>query len=150
PRGINPHTSKRVAAARQRSAEPPPPCPAARKRNRRRYTQPDPPKAPKTPLEAPLDEQSRHRQQGEARPGQAPPAQPPPPARDALLALIYHEIVLREQRREMPQLDEYLRRFPQLAEPLRVHFQLHRELQHDTRLDASSASGELPPTLPPG
>jgi serine/threonine protein kinase len=45
--------------------------------------------------------------------------------RPAVLDLINHEIFLREQGGEKPQLDEYLKRFPDLADQLRLHFDVH-------------------------
>src|SRR5437868_37933 len=50
-----------------------------------------------------------------------------PPLRDepeAVLDLIYNEVVLREERGERPRLRDYLNRFPELAEPLRVQFEV--------------------------
>src|SRR5262245_53571015 len=46
------------------------------------------------------------------------------PDADALLDLIYNEVVLREEAGESPRLDEYVARFPALAEPLRVQFEV--------------------------
>ncbi|MFQ3649545.1 MAG: serine/threonine-protein kinase [Gemmataceae bacterium] len=43
---------------------------------------------------------------------------------DALLDLIYNEVVLREQIGEHPTLNDYLPRFPDLAEQLRMQFEL--------------------------
>lgn len=45
------------------------------------------------------------------------------------LELVYHEILLREELGEKPQLEEYARRFPQLAEPLRPLFEVHRAIE---------------------
>jgi hypothetical protein len=42
----------------------------------------------------------------------------------AVLDLIYHEIMLREEVGEAPQLEEYLRRFPHLDRPLRLQFEV--------------------------
>jgi WD40 repeat protein/tetratricopeptide (TPR) repeat protein len=57
--------------------------------------------------------------------------------RDVLLDLIYHEILLREDRGEAPQLAEYLERFPHLSEPLTSQFRMH------------SFFGRKTPALPP-
>jgi WD40 repeat protein len=43
---------------------------------------------------------------------------------DAVLDLIYNEVVLREERGEVPRLTDYLSRFPHLAEPLRLQFEV--------------------------
>ncbi len=72
--------------------------------------------------------------------------------RDWLLDLIYHEMVLREESGEAPQLDEYLRRFPDMAEDLRVQFEVHGALDaehlHDaaTQMRGSTTPG---PTMAP-
>jgi serine/threonine protein kinase/WD40 repeat protein len=50
---------------------------------------------------------------------------------DRLLELIEHEITLREEEGETPQLEEYLRRFPELARDLRLHFEVHAALRAD-------------------
>jgi WD40 repeat protein/serine/threonine protein kinase len=50
---------------------------------------------------------------------------------EEVLELIEHEILLRQERQETPQLDEYLRRFPDLAADLRLHFEVHAALQAD-------------------
>jgi WD40 repeat protein/serine/threonine protein kinase len=47
---------------------------------------------------------------------------------DALLELLYHEILLREGRGEAPRLDEYVARFPGLAGQLRQQFEVHQAL----------------------
>jgi hypothetical protein len=47
---------------------------------------------------------------------------------EGLLDLIYHEVLLREERGEQRQLEDYLRRFPQLAAPLRAQFEVHEAL----------------------
>ena len=43
-----------------------------------------------------------------------------------LLDLIYHEVLLREERGESPDLEDYRTRFPTLLEPLRDQFLVHR------------------------
>jgi WD40 repeat protein len=53
---------------------------------------------------------------------------------DQVLELIEHELVLREERGETPQLEEYVRRFPDLARDLQLHFEVHAALQTETML----------------
>jgi serine/threonine protein kinase len=48
---------------------------------------------------------------------------------EAVLDLIYGEILLREEHGDLPQRDEYLRRFPHLADPLRRLFGVHEGLR---------------------
>src|SRR4051812_26287697 len=43
---------------------------------------------------------------------------------EAILDLIYQEVMLREQSGESPRLEEYARRFPQLAPQLALQFEL--------------------------
>ncbi len=47
---------------------------------------------------------------------------------EALLDLIYNEIVVREELGEAAAPEEYLRRFPQLSEDLKLHFDIHRAI----------------------
>ena len=47
---------------------------------------------------------------------------------EAILDLIYNEIVLREEAGESPRLEEYLRRFPELAPQLELQFEVERAL----------------------
>jgi WD40 repeat protein len=64
---------------------------------------------------------------------------------EAVLQLIFHEIVLREERGEDPRLEEFQLRFPHLAGPLKLQFSLDRALR--SRLFAPStidASGPPP------
>src|SRR5438132_9797827 len=49
--------------------------------------------------------------------------------REAVLDLIYNEVVLREGRNESPRLEEYLQRFPQFAVQLRKQFDVHQVLE---------------------
>src|SRR5207237_1146233 len=44
---------------------------------------------------------------------------------EAILDLIYKEVLLRSERGEQPQLDEYVRRFPDHASALRPIFEVH-------------------------
>lgn len=50
---------------------------------------------------------------------------------DALLDLIYAEVLLREAAGERPRFEEYVARFPSLAEPLRVQFEVHEAIEGD-------------------
>ncbi|MFN4258367.1 MAG: protein kinase domain-containing protein [Gemmataceae bacterium] len=61
---------------------------------------------------------------------------------EAVLDLIYQEILLREARGETPRLAEYCQRFPHLDDPLRDQFALQAALQADS-LAAPSASAPL-------
>jgi WD40 repeat protein/serine/threonine protein kinase len=47
---------------------------------------------------------------------------------DALLDLIYNEILLRQKHAEAPRLEDYLQRFPELALPLEVQFAVERAM----------------------
>jgi serine/threonine protein kinase len=65
---------------------------------------------------------------------------------NAVLDLIYHEILLRCRRGERPTPEEYARRFPHFAEQLRAHFEVHEALLTDelttpTRLDVGPPIG---------
>src|SRR5262245_61880904 len=48
---------------------------------------------------------------------------------DAVLELIYHEVVLRARAGERPTLDEYAARFPTLTERLAPLFEVHQALE---------------------
>jgi tetratricopeptide (TPR) repeat protein/tRNA A-37 threonylcarbamoyl transferase component Bud32 len=50
----------------------------------------------------------------------------------AILDLIYHEIVLREESGELPQLEEYRRRFPDLAAELEIQFEVNDAIQRES------------------
>jgi serine/threonine-protein kinase len=103
---------------------------------------------PDDELDQALDEQRRHWRNGDRRPVEALVSDHSALVgnRDAMLDLIYQEVVLREHAGEHPRLEEYLARFPGLAEPLRVQFELERALEEATSSVASSesnlASGE--------
>jgi WD40 repeat protein/serine/threonine protein kinase len=56
---------------------------------------------------------------------------------DALLDLIYNEILLRQQRGEVPRLEEYVERFPDLAPALRAQFALDQVLHAEGQPPAS-------------
>src|SRR6266404_1301261 len=45
-----------------------------------------------------------------------------------VLSLLHHEVQLRAQAGEQPELAEYLRRFPHLAAELKAQFEVHRAL----------------------
>jgi tetratricopeptide (TPR) repeat protein len=66
---------------------------------------------------------------------------------DAVLDLIYNEVVLREAAGETPTLAEYERRFPRLAEALRRQFALHEALSGSllAALPGQSAAPSGPP-----
>ena len=51
---------------------------------------------------------------------------------EAVLDLIYSEIVLREEYGETPQLEEYLRRFPHFRTQLRFQFEVHQAIKDDS------------------
>jgi tetratricopeptide (TPR) repeat protein/predicted Ser/Thr protein kinase len=73
------------------------------------------------------------------------------PGDDALLDLIHAEVLLREERGEVPSLAEYLGRFPHLAAPLREQFELHRGRATQGPLVSVApvaGSGEPLPVLP--
>jgi hypothetical protein len=80
-----------------------------------------------TSLDSVLDDQSRCWHDGEPQPVEELLRRQPALAAqaDALLELIYHEVLLREQHGEKPQYEEYARRFAHLAEPLRFQFEIH-------------------------
>jgi WD40 repeat protein/serine/threonine protein kinase len=45
-----------------------------------------------------------------------------------VLELLYHEMLLTEERGQRPQLEDYLRRFPQFANEVRMQFEVHAAL----------------------
>src|SRR5215469_15033708 len=69
--------------------------------------------------------QRRSWRRGERTPVEEYLAQQPQLQGDAqaVLDLIYHEIVLREEAGESAQLDEYQQRFPELAADLKLQFE---------------------------
>jgi serine/threonine-protein kinase len=87
------------------------------------------------------EDQRRRWQAGERVPVEDYLAAHPGLADDALLDLIFQEVVLRERRGETPPLDEYVRRFPRLAETLRLQFSVDRALW-----ESSSGSEDLDPS----
>src|SRR5688500_4623531 len=50
---------------------------------------------------------------------------------NAVLDLIYNEVLLREQAGDSPALDDYLPRFPRLAAELRLQFEVDQALTMD-------------------
>jgi tetratricopeptide (TPR) repeat protein len=75
---------------------------------------------------------------------------------DALLDLIYQEVVLLQEAGEAPQLEEYLSRFPQFATQLRDQFEVDQALESallsdaKTRLDFRSPRAAAAPAAVPG
>jgi serine/threonine protein kinase/Tfp pilus assembly protein PilF len=65
---------------------------------------------------------------------------------DAILDLIYNEIVLREAAGDNPQLDDYLKRFPQFGEELQRQFEVHDAIQENQPPDAIAVGPR--PTIP--
>jgi serine/threonine-protein kinase len=80
-----------------------------------------------------VDQQSRWRR-GERLLVEAYLAQQPALSGDceALLELILHEVLLRQERGETPDLAEYQQRFPHLAEPLALQFEVETALAATT------------------
>jgi serine/threonine-protein kinase len=110
---------------------------------------------PRTPRYG-LAEQVRAEQRQGWRDGQRPLAEELLAAHPALranpeavLELIYNEVVLREERGERPQLDEYLRRFPELSQELRLQFEVHAAVEADlARTSQAITPADLPVFLP--
>jgi tetratricopeptide (TPR) repeat protein/tRNA A-37 threonylcarbamoyl transferase component Bud32 len=73
---------------------------------------------------------------------------------EKILDLVYHEIVLREERGETPRLEEYVDRFPRLTDQLRLHFEVHQAMRSGAPSVAGATSvppgrGDIPrPTVP--
>jgi tetratricopeptide (TPR) repeat protein len=63
--------------------------------------------------------------------------------RELVLDLICHELLLRTQRGDSPDPDEYLRRFPELAEDLRAQFDVRRALSEEGE-DLATIVGAVP------
>ncbi len=66
---------------------------------------------------------------------------------DAILDLIYSEVLLREGLGEVPSESEYLLRFPQVADGIRRQFQVHRALTADITDEAVRGTGEYQATI---
>jgi serine/threonine protein kinase/tetratricopeptide (TPR) repeat protein len=69
--------------------------------------------------------------------------------REALLDLIYNEIVLREQHGERAGLEEYVKRFPQFADELGRQFEVHRAIERAAADVVATAATLRAPPLPP-
>ena len=59
---------------------------------------------------------------------------------EALVDLIYAEVLLRRERGENPTADEYVARFPDLTEPIRTQFELDAAIDFDSTQFANGAS----------
>src|SRR5262249_13629259 len=81
-----------------------------------------------------LAHQRRSWRKGERAPVEAYLAQQPELEADteAVLDLIYNEIMLREMAGESPRPEEYLRRFPELAPQLRLQFEVEGAIDPDS------------------
>jgi tRNA A-37 threonylcarbamoyl transferase component Bud32/tetratricopeptide (TPR) repeat protein len=91
------------------------------------------------PAPVPIEDQRRRWRAGDPVPVEAYLAADPTLAAntEAVLDLIYQEVLLREEQGESPREEEYLRRFPQYEELLRRQFFVHLAL------------GSATPTSPP-
>jgi len=69
-------------------------------------------------------------------------------APEGAVDLVYGEFLLREELREAPALEEYLRRFPEYADRLRLQVELHRALGETP--DEGPPTGETFKGGPPG
>ena len=66
---------------------------------------------------------------------------------DAMLDLIYGEVLLREDAGERPVEAEYLHQFPSLAEQIRRQFQVHRALMLDLQIDREIETADYGQTV---
>jgi tetratricopeptide (TPR) repeat protein/tRNA A-37 threonylcarbamoyl transferase component Bud32 len=77
----------------------------------------------------------------------------------AILDLIYHEIVLREESGELPKLEEYRHRFPDLGPELEIQFEVDDAIQRESgyrgdehrtlvRVEPAHSSSARIPTIP--
>jgi serine/threonine protein kinase/tetratricopeptide (TPR) repeat protein len=100
--------------------------------------------------EALLDDQARRWGRGERLLVETYLAQQPALSEEpeAVLDLLYHEVVLREARGEGVDVEEYIRRFPQWAAQLRLHFQVHRAI--DPISPKGVSAGSMTYVGPPG
>jgi WD40 repeat protein/tRNA A-37 threonylcarbamoyl transferase component Bud32 len=105
-------------------------------------TRPDDAQLP--PVDTLLNDQSQRWRQGDRVLVEDYLASHPPLRADdeAVLDLLYHEIVLRAGKGEHPQIDEYAHRFPELQSQIQVLFRVHRVIEQ--------VPGQDPPTLPTG
>src|SRR5258708_736541 len=70
---------------------------------------------------------------------------------EAVLDLVYHEVICREARGDAPEVEEYQRRFPQLATQVKAQLELDRELGDRHRLaDLGGATTAEPEALAAG
>jgi serine/threonine-protein kinase len=67
---------------------------------------------------------------------------------EAVLDLIYQEVLLREQAGETPRLDDYLRRFPDLGPQLELQFQVEGALGASTLVQSGEGVTLRPDGLP--
>jgi tetratricopeptide (TPR) repeat protein len=88
------------------------------------------------------DEQRARRQRGERVLVEAYLARHPDLAGDAeaVLDLIYNEVLLRKQQKEHPKAEEYLRRFPHLSDPIRDLFEVDSALDSEAQQSAESTT----------
>jgi tetratricopeptide (TPR) repeat protein len=68
---------------------------------------------------------------------------------EAVLDLVYGEVLLRQDAGDTPQLDEYLERFPEQADQLRRQFSVDRALRGGLLRDAVTPGRPSPPETPP-
>jgi tetratricopeptide (TPR) repeat protein len=109
------------------------------------------------PADPLLDDQRARWRRGERVAAEAYLEQHPALPADALLDLIYQEIVLLQEAGEAPQLAEYLRRFPQFAAELKDQFEVDQALESGrlfgeakTRADPRPAPPAAAPVAIPG
>ena len=62
--------------------------------------------------------------------------------REALLDLLYNEIVVQEEIGIQPSFDDYIRRYPHLEQDLRLHFEVHQAVNQQSLLDTSTPENE--------
>ncbi len=102
-----------------------------------------------------LKHQRRAWRRGEPTPVETYLSQHPTVRTDtqAVLDLIYNEIMLREETGESPPLEEYLRRFPELAPELRLQFEVEQAIQSTSAPDGENhltvVGGALSRSAPP-
>jgi eukaryotic-like serine/threonine-protein kinase len=108
------------------------------------------PECDETLLRLVLEHQRRDWRGGESTPVETYLAQHPPlrSSTQAVLDLIYNEIVLREENGERPLLEDYLRRFPELAPELRLQFDVEHVIQSRSAPNEESDLTVLGAALP--
>jgi tetratricopeptide (TPR) repeat protein len=67
---------------------------------------------------------------------------------EAVLELLYHEVVLREHAGDAPEADEYCRRFPDLATQIGVQFEVHRAIEQVSAAGPSTLQLTAPSAAP--